>query len=329
MSPKICHETASAEETGGGAADFRLLVHALNQRYRREFDRAERLQAELENIKGSRAWRLLCWWCGLKSWLRSTSWFVKPRAAQPAPWSDVQSLEHCRVAPRGCVSIVICFKNHPELLRNCLRRLLISTWKRFEIILIDNGSTCLETKRLLARLRGRRRIHILHRPGPFNFSQLCNDGARQARDRFLLFLNNDVEVLSPDWLQEMTALGGHPRIGVVGATLLYPDGTLQHAGIFPNGHGTWSHASRGRPADHAGELGELQVARSVPAVTGACLLIRRKLFQELGGFDEALPLTGNDVDLCTRARQRGLLVAITPHARLLHFESLGRGYSAE
>src|SRR5262249_24301783 len=156
------------------------------------------------------------------------------------------------------------------------------------------------------RLRERPGICVIDAPGPFNFSRLCNKAVQKACGNFVVFLNNDVEVLTSDWLEQMLRLGGHPEIGVVGATLLYPDGAIQHAGIFPTAGGSWTHAYRGQPADYAGECGELTNPRAVPAVTGACMMIRRDLFLSLGGFDERLPVTMNDVDLCVRVRPQAL-----------------------
>jgi GT2 family glycosyltransferase len=190
---------------------------------------------------------------------------------------------------------------------------------------VDNGSTEALTDRFLERLTSRRRVRIVSCPGEFNFARLCNRGASQARGDWLLFLNNDTEVISVDWLEQMRLAAGQPGVGVVGATLLYPSGSLQHAGMFPLPDGRWDHAWRGFPADHPGAEGELREVRSVPAVTGACLLISRALFEELGGLDEHFPHVHNDTDLCERVRHHGMLVVVTPHARLFHLESASRG----
>ena len=139
-------------------------------------------------------------------------------------------------------------------------------------------------------------------PSPFNFSRLCNAGAAAANGDHLLFLNNDTEVLTRDWLERLLALAANPAVGAVGATLLYPDHTIQHAGILPRSDGMWVHPYRGRPADDSGDGGELRNARSVPAITAACMMIRRDLFDNIGGFDEQFPVTLNDVDLCRRIR---------------------------
>jgi len=231
------------------------------------------------------------------------------------------------VRPAGRVSLIIPFRDRPELLRDCLRGLRLSTYRDYEVVLVDNESSEPGLLGLLARLEQRRRYRVVRRPEEFNFSLLCNVGARQARGDWLLFLNNDTGVLTPDWMEQMLTVAAQPGVGVVGATLLYPDGTLQHAGMFRRSDGVWDHLGRGLPGDAPGERGELRQVRAVPAVSAACLLVGRDLFFELGGFDESRPVTHNDADLCRRARARGLLVAVTPHARLLHYESLSRGYT--
>jgi O-antigen biosynthesis protein len=209
-------------------------------------------------------------------------------------------------------------------LRNCLHGIWRSSYRDFEVILVDNGSAEPRMLRYLDHLRTRRRIRVISCPEPFNFARLCNQGAVAARSDWLLFLNNDTEALSTDWLEKLLEVAGHPRVGIVGATLLHADGTLQHAGIFPTPDGCWTHLHENEPATSPGDHGELLHVRTVPAVTGACLLIARHRFEELGGFDERFPSDHNDVDLCLRARQRGWLTAVTPHARLTHFAGLSR-----
>lgn len=305
---------------------FRGLIHLLNQRYHDEWARAETLRNELESLRRSRLWRAVGWLRSLKLALVPVRPPVEPPLAERAvpytPPGDVPSLT-------GRVSIIIPFRDRPELLANCLRSLRESTYRRFEVVLVDNGSADQRTRRLLARLRGRRRVRVVPASGVFNFSHLCNTGARAATGDHLLFLNNDTEVVTRDWLEHLLAVAADPRVGVVGATLLYPDRTIQHAGLFPRTDGRWVHPYRGRPADHPGDHGELRDTRSVPAVTAACLLIRRDVFDSAGGFDERLPLTHNDADLCIRVRATGRLVVISPHARLFHYEGLSRGYSVD
>ena len=298
------------------------LIHLLNQRYRKEWERAEALQGELDRLRRSPLGPLIAALRWIKRRLRPQRATVH-LVEQSTPYLP----GHIGTPITEVVSIVIPFRDEPELLRNCLRSLNASSYRRFEIVLVDNGSIQAKTQRVLARIAHRNRIRVVSAPGPFNFSKLCNAGAAAAAGDCLLFLNNDTEVLSTDWLDQMLHIAADPRVGVVGATLLYPDRTIQHAGVFPRSDGEWVHPYRGEPANAVGREGELQRVRCVPAVTGACLLVQRKTFEELGGFDERYPLTFNDVDLCRRARARGLSIVVTPHARLLHYEGLGRGYS--
>jgi GT2 family glycosyltransferase len=301
------------------------LIHLLNQRYHREWERAEQLQDELARIRSWWIWPAVAWLRRLKQWLRPAA----AASTQESPSSSCRTLSEIPGTPTGQVSIVIPFKDGLPLLRNCLASLRASTYRRFEIILVNNGSTEPRTQRYLWRIATRSGVQVVDCPGPFNFSRLCNEGARRARGDHVLFLNNDTEVLTRDWLERMLFLERQPEVGVVGATLLYPDRTIQHAGLAPRADGNWVHLHRGRAVRIDGKEGELQEVRTVPAVTGACLLMRRDLFQELGGFDERLPVTFSDVDLCCRVRRRGLLVVVTPHARLFHFECLSRGYAVD
>jgi GT2 family glycosyltransferase len=135
--------------------------------------------------------------------------------------------------------------------------------------------------------------------------------------------------LSRDWVEQLLVLAADPAVGAVGATLLYPDATIQHAGLLPRSDGMWIHPYSRRPADDPGEGGELRLVRCVPAITAACMLVRRNVFENVNGFDEKYPVTLNDIDLCRRLRSRGRLVLVTPHARLLHYEGLSRGYTVD
>jgi GT2 family glycosyltransferase len=310
-------------------SSWRKLIQRLNQRYRAEFDRAERLAAELADIKASRAWRILAWLRRITARRRRLAAGRGParcpRLAAGRSPTGLRPAAKLDVGVGVGVSIIIPFRDQPLLLRRCLRSLRKSTYRHFEIILVDNGSEEPATWRLLRRYDGRNRCRIAAAPGPFNFSLLCNRGAALARGEFLLFLNNDVEVLAADWLERLLEAARQPGVGVTGAMLLYPDGTIQHGGMAETLDG-WIHLDRG---DRPDAVQQRESIHSAQAVTGACLLIRRELFTELGGFDERMPVTHNDVDLCLRVRERGLDVVVAPSARLLHYESLSRGYGKE
>lgn len=311
-------------------SDSAELIHHLNQRYRQEFDRAERLRAELVAIQGSRLWP---WFCRLRGWARRCRGiFGRGEATtngEPGRWCRPFEPAPGEPLRPGQVSIIIPFRDQAELLSRCLASLR-RTAAEAEVVLVDNGSAEPRTKSVLREWQPAGNVTIVRRDEPFNFSRLCNAGAREAGREALLFLNNDVMASQPDWLQAMLDVLADPRVGVVGATLLYPDRTLQHVGLAPTGRdGAWEHPYRFYPESLAGEHGELRQIRSAPAVTGACLMIRRALFDRLGGFDECHAVTMNDVDLCRRVREAGLEVVVTPHARLWHFESLSRGYQRE
>jgi GT2 family glycosyltransferase len=309
---------------------YRRLIHLLNQRYHEQWERAEGLQIQLTRVRDR-------WWGPLyllarawKRWLRPARYTGRPTST-PGELTETpcRFLDEFEGPLRGLVSIIIPFQDRLELLRGCLRSLGRSTYRRREIVLVDNGSRQRSTQRFLELVEGRRGMSVVSCPGEFNFSRLCNQGARAATGDYLLFLNNDTEVLTAQWIERMLRVALLPEVGVVGAILLYPDGTLQHAGLYPRPDGVWIHGYRGLPLEAPGDQGELPFIHTVPAVTGACLLIRRGLFEAVGGFDERLPLTYNDVDLCQRIQRLGKQVVVTPHARLLHYEALSRGFSSD
>jgi GT2 family glycosyltransferase len=322
------HPVASERATRPGQRrnPYGELIHLLNQRYHQEWERAEALQSKLARLQ---RWKIL----PIIEWLGRIARCVGALVGRRAPNVGQRAIPYeppaALPAPAGLVSIIIPFRDRPEVLRNCLRSLSAGTYRSFEVILVDNGSAVPRTRHLLDRYGARPNVRIVAAPGEFNFAWLCNRGAQAAAGEFFLFLNNDTEVLDRDWLERMLLIAGDPCVGIVGATLLYPDETIQHAGMFRRSDGVWVHPYRGRPADESGEGGELRVARCVPAVTAACMLIRRELFQSLRGFDERFAVMHNDVDLCARVLQRGLQVVVTPHARLYHYESLSRGYTLD
>ncbi|MFT3881920.1 MAG: glycosyltransferase family 2 protein [Gemmatales bacterium] len=313
--------------------DIDALIHQMNQRYRIEFDRAESLQAELLSYKGSRWWpwflgvRRLGQWC--KAFLpqqRTTA--IAKQTASIEPWRTFHPEPSSNLSPAQ-VSIIIPFRDQVELLERCVLP-LHRTVPEVELILVDNGSREHRTKSFMHRCRVNNGATIVQLDEPFNFSKLCNAGAAVAQRDFLLFMNNDVMAAQPCWLESMLECAADPRTGIVGATLLYPDRTLQHAGMAPSGPGdTWIHPYRYEPETHPGKGNELRYIRTVPAVTGACLLIRRTLFEAIDGFDPRYAVTMNDVDLCQRVKAQGYEVIMTPFARLWHFESLSRGYQRE
>ncbi|HZE58883.1 MAG TPA: glycosyltransferase [Chthoniobacterales bacterium] len=225
------------------------------------------------------------------------------------------------------ISIIIPVRDHIELLRHCVESIEKETiYAPYEIVIVDNDSQTDEARAFLSSTKHR----VLNCSGPFNFSAINNFAAEQTGNPWLLFLNNDTEVIDGDWLTIMAEHIQRPEVGAVGPRLLYPDDTVQHGGIVVGVGGIAEHAFRGFPAEAPGVCRQLQVTRNYSAVTGACLLTRRDVFNKVRGFDEErLPVTFSDVDLCLKIRRAGYLVVYTPFARLYHHESSSRRRTVE
>jgi GT2 family glycosyltransferase len=251
------------------------------------------------------------------------------RCGSAAPVTDGPLLGTYRitypVASRPLVSIIIPNQDHPELLARCVESVLRSDYSAYEILLVENRSRRPETFSCYRRLQQRAGVRVLTWDQPFNFAAVNNLAASQARGDVLLFLNNDVEAINPDWLEQMLAHALRPEVGAVGAKLYYPDDTVQHAGIILGVGGVAGHSHRHYPRTDAGYARRLRVVQNLSAVTGACLMTRRAVFEQVGGFDERFVLIYNDVDLCLRLRQKGYVIVWTPWAELYHHESTTRG----
>ncbi|TDH63469.1 glycosyltransferase [Dankookia rubra] len=247
---------------------------------------------------------------------------------EPAPlapqWSRVV---RALPDPAPLVSVIVPTRDRAALLEAVAEGVLRRTdYPALEFIVVDNGSEDAATLALFGRLRADPRVRILAAPGPFNYSALNNQAAAAARGEILLLLNNDIEVIEPGWLREMVSHAVRPEIGAVGAKLLYADGRLQHGGVVTGVGGVADHYLLRAARDDAGYCGSLALARQAGAVTGACLALRRTVFEEVGGLDaQHLAVAFNDVDLCVRIRQAGYRVLWTPFAELYHLESASRG----
>jgi GT2 family glycosyltransferase len=225
------------------------------------------------------------------------------------------------------ISIIIPMRDRVELLVRCVQSIVRETsYSPYEIVIVDNDSETEQARAFLAGTKHR----VLNYQGPFNFSAINNFAVEQTENPWLLFLNNDTEVIDGDWLSTMAEHIQRPEVGAVGPRLLYPDDTVQHGGIVVGVGGIAEHAFRGFPAESPGVCRQLQVTRNYSAVTGACLMTRRDVFKKIGGFDEErLPVTFSDVDLCLKIRRAGYLIVYTPFARLYHHESGTRRLSVE
>jgi O-antigen biosynthesis protein len=224
------------------------------------------------------------------------------------------------------VELIIPTRDQAGLLENCVRSVIERTgYRAYRICIVDNGSTEAQTLALFARWQADPRIRILRDERPFNFSVLNNAAVASSASEFVCLLNNDVEVMNTDWLDEMVSHAIRPRVGCVGARLWYPDDTLQHGGIILGLGGVAGHAHKHLPRGASGYFGRAVLLQSLSAVTAACLLIRRRIYQQVGGLDEALAVAFNDVDFCLRVREAGFRNIWTPYAELYHHESVSRG----
>lgn len=226
------------------------------------------------------------------------------------------------------VGIVIPTRDRIDLLEPCLKSVIeMTSYPNFKTLVIDNDSVEPRTSAALGRLRREfRHLSVAPFPGAFNFSAICNFGARQIASDFLVFLNNDTEILQADWLDNLLEFAIAPDIGAVGAKLLYPDGRVQHAGVVLGLGGVAGHFGAGKPDDEPGWLGKDAAPHETSAVTGACLMIERRKFDVVGGFDAAnLPIELNDIDLCLRLNQEGWRTICDCRTRLRHHQSASRG----
>jgi GT2 family glycosyltransferase len=224
------------------------------------------------------------------------------------------------------VSLIVPTRNGVRLLRRCFGSILEkTTYQHYEIVLVDNGSDDLETLRYLESIQGDSRVHIIRDNRPFNYSQLINSAVASASGTVIGLLNDDLEVITPDWLSEMVSHALRPGIGAVGARLWYPDDTLQHAGVILGIRGVAGHAHRYLKRGGKGYFGRASLIQSICALTAACLVVRKETFEKIGGFNETLQVAFNDVDFCLRVREAGYRNIYTPYAELYHHESATRG----
>ena len=226
------------------------------------------------------------------------------------------------------VSIIILNRDHPEDLGKLVTSILEkSTYTNYELLVVENNSTLPTTFQLYDELRNRdQRIRILEWQNPFNYSAVNNWAATQANGEVLLFLNNDIEVITPTWIEEMLMHAQRQDVGTVGAKLYFPNNTIQHAGVIVGIGDVAGHAYKGFTRDMTGHGGQLMMVHNTAANTAACLMVRRDLFKQVGGFDENYILAYGDVDLCLKVLEAGYVNVWTPFSELYHHESKTRGY---
>lgn len=228
---------------------------------------------------------------------------------------------HRMLSRPGRVSIIIPSIAARGLVKTCIESICKSNYKDYEIILIDNIQDASSEWKQWFRAQADQVIEV---PDEFNWSLFNNIGAEHASGDYLLFLNDDIEVLDPHWLETLMEIAQSDEVGVVGPYLLYPDRSVQHAGLFLSGPGTARHAFRFTREDEPGYFGLALTQRDMIGVTGACMMMRREVFDGLGGFNPAHSVINNDLDFCLRCHDVGLSVVYTPHTRLVHHELASR-----
>jgi GT2 family glycosyltransferase/glycosyltransferase involved in cell wall biosynthesis len=248
-------------------------------------------------------------------------------AAEASTLANGMTRARWQIAAPPLVSIIIPTLNQPKILKQCVEDLRHKTdYPCKEIILVDNGSTDAEVLKYYRELTAAKAATIVSFPREFNYSEACNLGAGHASGELLLFLNNDVSVIEPDWLEEMVRFAVRPGVGCVGAKLLYPDGLVQHAGVVV-GLNLCGLLYNRVSDDHCDEFGSPNMYRNLLAIMGACQMVKREAFESVGGFDERYRIAQSDVALCLRMASAGWRTVYTPHAALYHHEGHTRGRS--
>ena len=257
------------------------------------------------------------------------------RTGHPAQVDAIDRLSIYRVewspdstGPLPAISVIVPFRDQIAITRACVLSLLRHTeYETYELVLVDNWSTAPELQEFLAEMRSEPRVRVLRIEEGFNYARLNNLAVAGSDARYFVFLNNDVRISDPRWLHRMLGeITAGSDVGIVGAKLLYPDRTVQHAGVLVGMHGVAAHPHLGLSGNEYGYVGRARLSQELMAVTGACMMVRAALFREVGGFDEVgLPVAYNDVDLCLKAHERGWRVVWCAEVLAEHLESLSRG----
>jgi GT2 family glycosyltransferase len=244
-------------------------------------------------------------------------------------FEDFQRIRYRLPALKPKVLIIMPTRDLVERLRPCVESILSNTtYPNFELVIVDNDTRDPAARAYLSRLTSTDRVRILRRDEEFNYGRLNNFAVRESDAEFVALLNNDLSLQTPEWLEEMVGQAMQANVGAVGARLLFPDGRIQHAGVIlgAGGGALADHAFKGLAAENHGYFARAMLAQELSAVTAACMLVRRSVYLEVGGFDtEHLKVAFNDVDFCLRLRERGYRIIYTPYAEFLHWESASRG----
>lgn len=245
----------------------------------------------------------------------------------PGPYPNTYRVQWPVRGESPLVTLIIPTRDGGKVLRKCIKSILKKTeYGNYEILVIDNQSSSRDTLAYLRKMQKDPRISVLPFDEPFNFSKLVNFGVSKARGEYIALVNDDIEVISPDWLDEMLGLASREEVGCVGAKLYYPDNSIQHAGVILGVNGVAGHAHKHFARTARGYSGRLVLTQDLSAVTAACLMVRKSIFQTVGGFDESnLTVAFNDIDFCLKVLALGYRNIWTPWAELYHHESMSRG----
>jgi len=253
---------------------------------------------------------------------RNVKAIVQPSPANPAHYRVRYNL----LLPHPKISIIIPTRDHVDVLRTCVSSIIrLTRYPNYEIIIVDNGSKKDETLKYFTEIESDK-ISIVSYDIPFNYSKINNLGVEHATGSYICLMNNDIEIITPDWLEEMLSFAQWPDIGCVGARLWYPDKSLQHGGVLLGIGGVAGHAFKYSAQSFQGYFCRAIHHQSYSAVTAACLLIKKDIYMSVGGLDEALAVAFNDVDFCLRVREAGYRNIWTPYAEMIHHESVSRGH---
>ena len=225
------------------------------------------------------------------------------------------------------VSIIIPNKDHTDDLEKCLNSVYTkSTYKNFEIIVVENNSTDKKTFEYYKEVEAKyNNLKVITWESGFNYSAINNFAAKKSQGEYVLLLNNDIEVITPDWIEQMLMFAQRKDVGAVGAKLYYDDDTIQHAGVIVGLGGVAGHSHKGFARENPGYMARASIVQNLSACTAACLMIRKDIYNEVGGLDEGYAVAFNDIDFCMKIRAAGYLIVFTPFAEFYHYESKSRG----
>jgi GT2 family glycosyltransferase len=228
------------------------------------------------------------------------------------------------------VTIIIPTKDKVDILKKCTESILNrSTYDNYEILLVDNQSTETGTLKYYEALKNNAKVRLIKDDRPFNFAAINNYAVKHVESEYIIFLNNDTEVISANWIENMLGFAQREDVGAVGALLYHPDNTIQHAGVIVGINGITGHPFKNLARGSFGYMGRAKVSQNLSAVTGACLMTKKSVFEETGGFDEVYSHAFNDIDFCLKLRAKGYVIVYTPDAELYHHEFATRGYEDE